>query len=182
MEWKSWLAFWFPLRSRAQADDSEEIQDWIRPTFPGDDPTFYDTLCSDFLSLAPSLVSLRNLEQIHLVSRYSAASHPVTLKFPHTAGRISPPDAQSGVGKVDGRMDIELETGHITSYLYRGLSGRLDDEEVSHLKAASDWPRVVQRKRGQKSESYGQITSRKKRPVFNTFAHIPTRKVPSLST
>ena len=149
---QAWLALWFPLRTQVQANNESAEYEWISSSFPGDDTKFYNTLGLQLRALAPSLVSLRNLERIAVIDRNIHPHDSLIFDFPPQSQRIPAPDAAPGaVISVDGRMSIHTVGGRDAFYQYCGLAGRLRDEEIAHLKAARDWPRVVQRTRGQTS-------------------------------
>jgi hypothetical protein len=148
---KSWLAFWFPLRREAHAQDALGTVAWIfeddTNRLPGDDPYFYATLCSEFHGLTPSLVCLRHLQQIRIVNGSAAGQPSLVWEFLPESQRIPAPDASPGAQLVKGKTILgESNTGNRT-HRYCGFAGRLPGEKVYHLKAAKDWPKVVQRTR-----------------------------------
>src|SRR5260370_12078016 len=149
---KSWLALWFPLRCHAHGAHAAE--EWIYQLFPGDNPKFYQSLCAELRSLTPSLVSLRSLEHIAIVERNIDSHESLLFDLPRQSQRIPAPDTAPGtVTAVNGNINLRAVNARNTPYQYCGLAGRLHDEEVAHLKAARDWPLVVQRTRGQNSAS-----------------------------
>ena len=149
---KSWLALWFPLRSQVQA--SKDRAEWILQLFPGDDPEFYHALSLDLGSLAPSLVSLRSLQQIAIVDGNVEPHDSLVLEFSKQSQRIPPSNASPGSETpVAGEINLRDSDERHTSYQYCGFAGRLRDEKVRSLKAGADWPRVVQRTRGQNNAS-----------------------------
>jgi hypothetical protein len=150
---KPWLAFWFPLRSQSHARDSMGTVAWIYEDnanrLPADDPEFYATLCDEFRTLAPSLVCLTQLQGINIVNDRADDHHSLLWQFPEKSERIPLPDTAPAVKAVNG-ITILSETNNKTiTYRHRGFAGRLPDERVQHLKAARDWPKVVQRTRDQ---------------------------------
>lgn len=150
---RSWLAFWFPLRHQAQAS-TQESGEWIFHQFPGDNPDFFPALAKELRALAPSLVSLRSLQQITIVSRNLDRRNSLTWDFPQQSQRIPPPDTTPGsMTFVSGKILLHAGDNHDTPYPYCGFAGRLGDEEISHLKSAGDWPKVVQRTHGHNNAS-----------------------------
>lgn len=149
---KPWLALWFPLRCEAQANSANAADEWIFQLLSGNDPEFYQALCSEFRSLVPSLVSLRSLQHIVIADRTANPYDSLVLNFPLQSQRIPSPDTTPGsLTPVTGKVNLRTGDGRDTPYQYCGLAGRLLDEEVTHLKASRDWPKVVQRTRGQDS-------------------------------
>ena len=103
-------------------------------------------------SLASSLVCLRNLQHIAIVDRNVQPHDSFILNFPTQSQRIPAPDAPPGsVELVNGTIILSTGDGRDASCKYCGVAGRLPSEEVARLKAASDWPQVVQRAYGQTS-------------------------------
>ena len=103
-------------------------------------------------SLASSLVCLRNLQHIAIVDRNVQPHDSFILSFPTQSQRIPAPDAPPGsVELVNGTIILSTGDGRDASCKYCGVAGRLPSEEVARLKAASDWPQVVQRAYGQTS-------------------------------
>ena len=136
-----WLSLWFPLRQqRPDGQDSE--QEWIEDYFPGDDPEFVDKLRMELRTLAPSLVTLRNLERISLPGKNPGQS--LALDFPNQSSRIPPPDDPAGINAVSGHFLVGESEGAQQVYRFCGLAGRLTDGAVAHLKQSQDWPKVVQ--------------------------------------
>jgi hypothetical protein len=138
---KPWFGLWFPLRQEQRPDGDSE-REWIDPYFPGDDPGFVRTLAAELRTLAPSLVALRNLQRIAVAENLTRNS--LVLEFSTESNRIPPPDARAGFSAVSGQLLISRPGFDKTIYRYCGLSGRLEDVEVAHLKEAQDWPKVVQ--------------------------------------
>jgi hypothetical protein len=149
---KPWLALWFPLRCEAQTNSANAAEEWIFQLLPGSDPKFYQALCSEFRSLVPSLVSLRSLQHIVIADRKTNPYDSLVFNFPLQSQRIPAPNTTPGsLTPVTGKVNLRSGNGRDTPYQYCGLAGRLRDEEVTHLKASRDWPKVVQRTRGQDS-------------------------------
>lgn len=151
-EGTAWLALWFPLRRRNR-DSVDASEEWIWSDFPGDDSGFYQAIRSNLQVLAPSLASLRNLQQINLIDCTVDPHDSFIFEFSLDSQRIPPPNTVPGsVVSVDGMIDLRDDKRKV-QYQYCGLAGRLRDEEVSRSKGGDDWPKVVDRKRGQRSVS-----------------------------
>lgn len=145
-----WLAFWFPLREHSKDD-----QEWILQSFPGSDPEFCRKLAGDTRYLAPSLVSLRNLQQIKINVDPFDVQDSLVLEFPDQRERIPAPDTTAGtIIPVAGDIHLSAPNNRRTTYRYCGFAGRLPNESVASLKTASDWPKVVSRTPGQTSASW----------------------------
>ena len=122
----SWLALWFPLRCQAQAGNTHTAEEWISPTLPGDDPKFYQDLVFELRSLAPSLVSLKSLQQIAIVDCNIDPHDSLIFEFSPKSKRIPAPDTAPGpVTSVDGRVVLRAVQGRDTQYQYCGRAGRL---------------------------------------------------------
>jgi hypothetical protein len=151
---KSWLAFWFPLRGQAQAKHANTADEWIFQLLPGDDTEFFAGLASELRVLTPSLVSLRSLQKIAIVGREVERCDSLILDFPPQSQRIPAPDTEPGSARfVSGVINLRAGDDD-TRYDYCGFAGRLGDDRIINLKSAGDWPRVVQRTRGQNSASH----------------------------
>ena len=151
---QSWLALWFPLRETTHLDDGLPEKEWIVSRFPGEDPRFYETLCSELRSLAPSLVSLRSLQEIAITDRRGSSPDSVILRFLPESKRIPEADAPVGpLTHVNGAMSLLNVDHHGARYKYRGLAGRLPPHQVQALKESNDWPEVVLRTGEQNSAS-----------------------------
>jgi hypothetical protein len=144
-----WLAFWFPLR-----EDCKENQECIHESFPGTDPEFCKKLARDTRYLVPSLVSLRNLQQIRINVDHFNVQDSLVLEFPEQSERIPAPDTIPGrIIPVAGDIHLGTPNNRKTTYRYCGFAGRLPDESVIGLKTAADWPKVVGSTPGQTSAS-----------------------------
>ena len=144
-----WLAFWFPLRQRVHVGTAADREDegWIEPKFPGDDPKgFFEELTSGLRSLAPSLVTLRNLRQIS-VSQGVQNQHSCLLEFPFPEQRIPGPESRPGEQSVEVQIRFCDDEGHRFDYLSHGVVGRFSDKKVEFLKNAEGWPSSAQRNR-----------------------------------
>lgn len=145
-----WLAFWFPLRQQSQVGNADEAAGWIHQEFPGDDPQFWQTLAKELRELSPSLVSLRNLNQIAILDRSASSGDSHVLQFPSDSQRIPAPNAAPGTITVEGAITLSSRNHPELMHRYRGVAGRLPDDRVTHLKTeANKWPEVVQRTNGQ---------------------------------
>ena len=104
---KPWLALWFPLRCEAQANSANAAEEWIFQLLPGNDPEFYQALCSEFRSLVPSLVSLRSLQHIVIADRTANPYDSLVLNFPLQSQRIPSPDTTPGsLTPVTGKVNL----------------------------------------------------------------------------
>jgi hypothetical protein len=151
---ESWLALWLPLRETIQVNEDLPEKEWIVSRFPAEDPGFYEGLCSELRSLAPSLVSLRALQEIALRDHRGSSPSSAILRFSPESKRIPAASAPAGpVTLVNGAMDILNFNHRGPTFKYCGLAGRLPSHQVQALKESSDWPEVVLRTREQNSAS-----------------------------
>ncbi len=140
-----WLAFWFPLRCELHTKDGDDRESFDNG-LPGEDPSFIKKLATELQTLAPSLVSLRNLQRIAIMDGNGGKQTSLIWEFPQKSERIPAPDSESDSVKfVSGETTLRADCE--TPLRYCGFAGRLPDQAVDQLKTAADWPRVVQRTR-----------------------------------
>ncbi len=120
-----WLAFWFPLRCELHTKDGDDRESFDNG-LPGEDPSFIKNLATELRTLAPSLVSLRNLQRIAILDCNGGQQASLIWEFPARSERIPAPDAEPGsVLAVRGETTLRAEGE--TPLRYCGFAGRLSD-------------------------------------------------------
>jgi hypothetical protein len=146
-ECPDWLAFWLPLRHTAHQEDAKGRVAWIHESsaevLPGQDAQLGDTLVTEFKSLAPSLVTLRNLRRIRLINSLGTDRHITQWTVGSDSRRASEPGKVRKPEVLEGSLVMTNSTAQQTELSYIGLAGTLPESLVASARARHGWPTVV---------------------------------------